>query len=96
MLNIRSVVIMSQTNINIRIDEDLKRDFDAVCSELGLTMTTAFNVFAKAVTRAKAIPFKIAIEEDPFFSDENQARLLKAVEAYNAGKVWQEHELVEV
>ena len=39
---------MAQTNINIRIDEDLKKQFEAFCSDIGMTMTTAFCVFAKA------------------------------------------------
>ncbi|MDR0221718.1 MAG: type II toxin-antitoxin system antitoxin, RelB/DinJ family, partial [Lachnospiraceae bacterium] len=34
---------MAQTNVNIRMDEDLKREFDSTCQDLGLTMTTAFN-----------------------------------------------------
>ena len=53
---------MAQTNINIRMDEDLKREFDALCGEMGLTMTAAFTVFAKAVTRKRAIPFDISAE----------------------------------
>ncbi len=52
---------MGQTNINIRMDEDLKRDFDALCSNLGLTMTAAFNVFAKTVVRQQRIPFEITM-----------------------------------
>jgi len=36
---------MAQTNINIRIDEDLKRQFETFCSNIGMTMTTAFCVF---------------------------------------------------
>jgi DNA-damage-inducible protein J len=51
---------MAQTNVNIRIDEDLKREFDNLCQDLGLTMTTAFTVFAKAVVRWQRIPFEIA------------------------------------
>jgi DNA-damage-inducible protein J len=50
---------MSQINVNIRMDEALKRDFEAVCGEMGLTMTAAFTVFAKAVSGRKEIPFKI-------------------------------------
>jgi DNA-damage-inducible protein J len=42
------------------MDEDLKREFDSTCQDLGLTMTTAFNVFAKTVVRRQRIPFKIA------------------------------------
>ena len=51
---------MAQTNVNIRIDEDLKREFDSLCQDLGLTMTTAFTVFAKTAVRRQAIPFEIA------------------------------------
>jgi len=53
---------MPQTNINIRMDEDLKRDFDVLCNAMGLTMTAAFTIFAKAVTRKRAIPFEISAD----------------------------------
>jgi DNA-damage-inducible protein J len=55
-------VAMSQINVNIRMDEALKRDFEAVCGEMGLTMTTAFTVFAKAVSSRKEIPFKVTAQ----------------------------------
>ena len=51
---------MAQTNINIRIDEGLKQEFDDLCQDLGLTMTTAFTVFAKAAVWRQGIPFEIA------------------------------------
>jgi len=51
---------MAQTSVNIRIDEDLKHDFDNLCSDFGLTMTAAFTVFAKAVVRQQRIPFEIS------------------------------------
>lgn len=38
---------MASTNINIRMDSDLKKQFEAFCSDMGMTMTTAFNIFAK-------------------------------------------------
>jgi DNA-damage-inducible protein J len=50
---------MSQANINIRMDEDLKQKFDAMCKELGLNMTTAVTIFARQVVREQAIPFRI-------------------------------------
>jgi DNA-damage-inducible protein J len=53
---------MAQTNINIRMDENLKRDFDSLCNDLGLTMTAAFNVFAKTVVRQQRIPFEISMD----------------------------------
>ena len=42
------------------MDEDLKRDFDYTCNDLGLTMTAAFTVFAKTVVRRQRIPFEIS------------------------------------
>ena len=53
---------MAQTNINIRMDSDLKKQFDLLCSELGLTMTTAYNVFARTMVRQQRIPFDIALD----------------------------------
>lgn len=70
---------MAQTNINIRMDEDLKKQFDAFCSDIGMNMTTAFCVFAKTVVRERRIPFEIAAESDPFYSSANMARLRKSI-----------------
>ena len=50
---------MAQTNVNIRMDADLKRQFEAFCSDMGMSMTTAFNIFAKKVVREYRIPFEI-------------------------------------
>ena len=88
----KGVTTMAQTNINIRIDEDLKNQFEAFCSDIGITMTTAFCVFAKAVVRKQKIPFEIST--DPFYSESNMAHLRRGIEALNAGK-WVEHELIE-
>lgn len=52
---------MAQTNINIRIDENLKKQFDKICDDLGLTMSTAINMFAKAMIRHQGIPFEVSI-----------------------------------
>lgn len=50
---------MANTNINIRMDADLKKQFEAFCTDMGMTMTTAFNIFAKKVVRENKIPFEI-------------------------------------
>lgn len=52
---------MAQTNINIRMEENLKKQFDNLCNELGLTMTTAINIFAKTMVRQKGMPFEISL-----------------------------------
>ncbi len=77
---------MAQTSINIRMDEELKRDFDTFCSEIGMSMTTAFCIFAKTAVREQRIPFVLSLERDPFYSPENMARLKKAVSDLDAGK----------
>lgn len=51
---------MATTNINIRMDADLKRQFEAFCTDMGMTMTTAFTVFAKKAVREYRIPFEIS------------------------------------
>ena len=51
---------MANTNINIRMDADLKRQFEIFCADMGMTMTTAFNVFARKAVREYRIPFDIS------------------------------------
>ncbi len=51
---------MASTNINIRMDADLKRQFEAFCADIGMSMTTAFNVFAKKAVRENRLPFEIS------------------------------------
>lgn len=53
---------MAQTNINIRMDEELKKQFDEFCKEVGMNMTTAFCIFAKTAVREQRIPFEISAE----------------------------------
>lgn len=50
---------MGSTNVNIRMDSDLKKQFESFCSDMGMSMTTAFNVFAKKAVREYRIPFEI-------------------------------------
>ncbi len=67
---------MAQSNVNIRIDENDKRLFDEICSQLGMTMSTAFNIFAKAVIRSGGIPFELNISRP-------NAETLEAIEDVN-------------
>ena len=53
---------MAQTNVNIRMDENTKKAFDAFCSEIGLSVSSVFNMFAKTVVREQRIPFEISTE----------------------------------
>ena len=53
---------MATSNINIRMDSELKRQFEAFCSDMGMSMTTAFNIFAKKTVREYGIPFEIGAD----------------------------------
>lgn len=50
---------MAQSTFSVRMDEGLKRQFDELCTDFGMSATTAFNIFARAVVREKRIPFEI-------------------------------------
>lgn len=47
-------------NINIRMDANLKKQFEAFCADMGMTMTAAVNIFAKKAVRENRIPFEIS------------------------------------
>jgi len=55
-------VIMATTNLNIRTDKDIKEQADRIFSELGLTMTTAINMFLRTTVRENGIPFALKLD----------------------------------
>lgn len=82
---------MATASITIQMDENLKEQAETLFDDMGLSMTTAFTIFVKAVVRQNKIPFEIAA--DPFYSEENQRHLQKAIADLEAGK-GQLHELI--
>lgn len=60
---------MAQTTFSVRMDEDLKKQFDILCQEFGMNASTAFNVFARAVVRMRKIPFEIAASDSTVTRD---------------------------
>jgi DNA-damage-inducible protein J len=77
---------MAQTNLNIRIDDTLKKQAETLFGELGLNMTTAFNIFVRQAVRQRKIPFEVSLESDPFYSESNMRILKKSIEEANQGK----------
>lgn len=51
---------MATTNITVRMDESLKRQFDYICDEIGLSMGGAITIFAKKVVNEHRIPFELS------------------------------------
>ena len=86
---------MTQTvNENFRMDEADKKKMESVCSELGLSMSAAFTIFAKKMGREHRIPFEVSV--DPFYSESNISYLEEKLAAYKAGQLkLSEHELIE-
>ncbi len=86
---------MAQSMINIRMDTDEKKSFEDICEQLGLTITTAFKMFAKKVIREHRIPFDLTL--DPFYTDTNIHYLENVTKEIDSGKAnLAEHELAEV
>ena len=51
------------TNVSIRMDADLKSQADALFGELGMNMSTAFNIFVRQAVREGRIPFEISLNQ---------------------------------
>ncbi|MDR1422416.1 MAG: type II toxin-antitoxin system RelB/DinJ family antitoxin [Coriobacteriales bacterium] len=63
--------------VAFRIDEQVKDDFDKFCHQAGLSVSSAYNLFARTVVREQRIPFEISM--DPFYSSENMSVLQKSI-----------------
>lgn len=89
---------MSETvSVNFKLDIETKKGMERVCSELGLSMTAAFTIFAKAVNRERRIPFDLALNPDPFYSESNICYLEGIVRDIKEGKAhFVEHDLIDV
>ena len=85
---------MAQVLVNFRLDEDDKKGMEEVCKELGMSMSTAFTIFAKKMRREKRIPFEVSV--DPLYSDANMAYIKKVIAEIDSGKATlAEHVLIE-
>ena len=58
---------MAQVSMTVRMDSQLKKTFDALCAEFGMSVNTAINVFAKAVVKTRSIPFEIKASDDDVY-----------------------------
>jgi DNA-damage-inducible protein J len=78
--------------VSIRLDDGLKERADVLFDELGLNMTTAFNIFVRQTVRQGGIPFDITA--DPFYGASNMRALRQSIKDADAGKLTA-HELIE-
>ena len=80
--------------VNVRIDDNVKKDAEDVLDEIGMPMTTAVIIFLKTVARERRIPFEITA--DSFYSESNMRYLDQKMESYRNGTLKiSEHQLTE-
>lgn len=72
------------SNLNIRVDDQLKKQVEVIFSDLGISLSAAITIFLKQVVRCNGIPFEL--KADPFYSAKNRME-------QTGGTV---HELIEV
>ena len=80
--------------ISLRID-DVKVNAEKVCKDIGISMSTAVNIYLKRLGSERRIPFEVST--DPFYSKENMDKLERRVANIRTGKsVLKEHDLMGV
>ena len=85
---------MAETiNVTIRLDREVKEQAEMMFNNLGMNLSTAFNIFARQALRQGKIPFEIY---DPFFSEKNQLELKHRISDIEAGKNIATHDLIEI
>jgi len=71
--------------INVKIDDDVKNRAEFVCSELGLSLSSAINIYLKKLGIESRIPFDISI--DPFYNENNIKYFEKKLKEYKDGNL---------
>ncbi|MDR1736317.1 MAG: type II toxin-antitoxin system RelB/DinJ family antitoxin [Oscillospiraceae bacterium] len=80
---------MATTSVTVRMEQSLKNQAEILFEDMGLNMTTAFTIFAKAVVRQNRIPFEIT--GDPFWNEANQTEIQRRIEEIKSGKAKMVH-----
>jgi len=85
---------MAQTTISIRMDENLKKQLEWLCSELGMNITTAMTIFAKTAVRVRGIPFDLKLAPsmprkamEDMTKEELDAKIQAGMDAVATGRV---------
>ena len=89
---LKGAICLSQ--INIRIDDSLKKQGEDLFRALGISFSSAVSMFVSQAVRQGGIPFEITTNVDPFYSAANQRHLREAIERVESGR-FTIHELIE-
>ena len=75
------------TTVSLRFDDEMKRQLDEMCDEMGMNLTTFFMIYAKKALRDRRIPFEVTAPLDSFYSDSNMEQLRKANKQVKDGQI---------
>jgi len=75
------------TAVTVRLEDKDKQALDEMCSEMGMSISTFFVIYAKKAIRERRIPFEISAPIDPFYSASNMQALQESEQQYREGKV---------
>ena len=76
---------MAQTNLTIRIDENIKQEAETLFTRIGLNMSSAINIFFRQAIREQSIPFELKPYDD-YYTGENLRRLKRSMEQSERGE----------
>ena len=68
---------MALSTMTVRLDSQMKQQFDALCQEFGLSSNAAINVFVNQVVRSRSIPFKVTVNTSD--TDFSRAKFLETL-----------------
>ena len=75
------------TTVSLRLEDNLKKELDLMCDEMGMSLTTFFTIYAKRALRDRKIPFEVTAPADPFYSESNMKALAESEQQARDGKV---------
>mgnify|MGYP002532759310 FL=1 len=67
-------------NVTFRMDSQVKSEMTAICNQLGITKSVAFNIFANAFVRSKGMPFPVTLNTPP--AALSRAQILKDTDGF--------------
>ena len=77
---------MATATLSVKMDADVKKGLEDFCAEVGMNVSTAVNMFARAVIRDQRLPFAVTTRSaDPFYGAENMDRLARAARQMESG-----------
>ena len=77
---------MAQTNLTIRIDEEIKREAESLFQKIGLNTSSAINIFFRQAIREQSIPFELKPYDD-YYSGSRLERILHSIEQAERGEI---------